>query len=216
MERQNPEQKAARAEIARNYDIDPVEVDRIIAEWHSTGTFQSPYTRCNMSYLLDALATMGINAAHKASDVQVVMQRMMEKSIRPRWSREGIIELSDWDRFVSKPGGRERKRGRYAPRSPNAVALLAYNRIVHAACSLRKNGDRGEKHAPGLKLARLGCCVDVFRIDGPDGGALFYLRLNQHSTTPLKLRLGSAALIPPVDTRLPTRGPSQKRLVAAR
>ena len=192
----------------RKYHLKKEKVQAVLAKWHATGKFVSPYCKSITTDFLNALAALGLNEAHHSGQVATAMKKLMDLPTRVR-EKDG---LTDWEHFKKKP-----KRTDKGKSMPGRIETLARN--------LRKTAGSGSPYPEGRKLEQIGCCVDLFIREWeeeqphPDkdkaaAGEMVtvkmsenFYRLNTHSVKPKIVRIVDVKQIPPVNLSVRGLGP---------
>jgi hypothetical protein len=186
------------------YVLSKSELRHRLSEWHRTGVFQSPYSRGVSTDFLNALARLGLNQPHANGAVRRAIEE--EMSGAGRRSRG----MSDFDYWCEK-------------HNPKATRLYRVEWRIHEIFRSLHRLNPATRAPVGLKLAQMGCCVDICWYLTPEGpgrtpGKNYFYRLNTHSSKPLLQELVVAGirgdeamlLIPPVDFSQPTLGPAAR------
>jgi hypothetical protein len=179
--------------IRASYHLNPDVLAKKIDLWHSSGKFPSPYSKSIATDLIDSLVSLGVNELHPLSNLKREMKRLMSA---PGRFREG---LSDWDRFKNK-----------SPRSDKGKDVNG--RIIGRIEEMQQTSRANTFHPKGHKLEQMGVCLDLVRVS-LNGKTLIhrhcavYVRLNTHSSIPLRHTCKSLDEVPEVVLTDPTKGP---------
>lgn len=187
----------------RGFSLSAAKLELLLAEWHRTGSFVSPYTRGVRTDHLMALANLGVNRAWSLDEIMPVLRRLMGEE---RWKKFVIYKRAK--RFKNPNEEPERIWDNY--------------RSFRRLCKdhLGRVGYEG-KSPYGMRLWQIGCCIDLFVVEksvdkkNHHGGGMTsddhverYVRLNTYSNDPLKMMVQSRKFIPAVDRRGKTLGPA--------
>jgi hypothetical protein len=193
--------------VFRKYHLTKEKVQAVLAKWHATGAFVSPFSKGVTSDFLMALAALGPNQVWHTGRVAAAMKKLMDV---PERMRDGI---TDWKRYRDREA-RSGKRKSQTP--PKRIETLARN--------LRKTVGSGSPYPEGRRLEQIGCCVDIFiwdheRLDlhsDPERAAKgekevhdvhdVYYRLNTHSTKGSIIRLEDPSEIEKHPVNLKAKG----------
>lgn len=179
---------------ARTYHMNEKKRKKLLEEWHTTGVFPSPFSKGIYTYLINALANLGVNKILSFPEVREEMKRIMSEVKAGR--------VTAWEKFENRK------------RSDGKRMTSVRDRLMWQIKGLRKLSKTNSSFPAGEKLSQLGACIDVFFVPPvwtpsdknrccKDNSSAVYLRLNTHSVLPLNVMVQSVEMI---EERYPIKG----------